>query len=261
VDQREFAARCGESFETLMNWWEHRESNSVVVERQSVSLCDEEYSYSTNTKQDGSWRPLQKWYVPARKDRQLLQFGRQSFTYGDPLAELGYPMQLLVQDDYTKDNACVCLELLYDGEIDRDASGNTITVVLPRRSLFYLDPNRDYFCRREEVRYDIDASWPVDPNWLAGVSPGDRQNSRVFFDTTGQPDDVAHGVRRAVVVRDVPEYDRTDSGRWYPKKITMDCHADRYDGTVTERKSMMTIFLNVNPTFREGTFDPSRLPK
>ncbi len=273
VDQKEFVARCGDSFETLMSWWEHRESNSVAVEQQSVSLCDEEYAYLTSMTAGESWRPLQKSYKPARKDRQLRQFGSQSPVYGDPLAELGYPLRLvgryyteptkisIIHDDYAKDNACICLELLYDGQIERDASGNRITVTLPKRSLFYLDPNRDYFCRREEARYDVDAAWPVDPNWLAGVSQGDRQNSYIFFDKTGLQVDVVHNVKRAVVVRDVPEYDRTDSGRWYPKKMVMDGRADLYDGTVVERRSMATIHLNARPTFRDGIFDPGQLPK
>jgi hypothetical protein len=273
VDQGQFAAQCGDSFEPLMNWWQHRESGSVAVERESIALCDEEYAYSTSTTADGSWRPLQKWYSPSRKDRQLLQFGRQSFTYGDALAELGYPLRLLgrfyreptqisiVQDDYARENACICVELLYEGEVNRGLSGNGVSVVLPQRRLFYLDPNRDYFCRREEVRHDVGASWPVDPNWLAGVSPDDRQNSRVFFDTTGQPDDVVHGVKRAVVVREMLAYDRTDGGKWYPKKITTHGQAERYDGTVAERQSMITIFLNTNPTFGDGTFDPGQLPK
>jgi hypothetical protein len=273
VDQKEFAVRCGESFETLMSWWEHRESNSVAVEWQSVALCDEEYAYLTSMAAGGPWRPLQKSYKPAEKDRQLRLFGRQSPIYGDPLAEMAYPMRLVgryyreptkisfLQDDYARDNACICLELLYDGETEPGASGDRTSVILPERRLFYLDPNRDYFCRREEVRYDIDATWPVDPNWLDRVSQGDLQHCDVFLDTTGQQPDVVHGVRRAVVVRDVPEYDRTDSGRWYPKTITMDCHAERYDGTVIDRKSMMTILLSANPTFPEGTFDPSRLPK
>jgi hypothetical protein len=273
VAREAFAAAWGDSFETLMNGWDRRGNGSLVMERQSVSLYDEGCSYSTNTRQEGSWRPLQKRYAPAGKDRQLWKFFGQSTVYGDVLAELGYPLRLLgryyseptkisiLQDDYAKDNACICAELLYDGEINRDPSGNRITVVLPKRSLFYLDPNRDYFCRREEVRYDVNAPWPVDPNWRDGISPDDLQSSYVIFDTMGQQADIVHGIKRAVVVRDVPEYDRTDSGRWYPKKIMMHGQAELYDGTAVERQSMITIHLNAHPTFPDGTFDPSRLPK
>ncbi len=273
IERREFAVEGGDSFETLTNWWERQGSGSVVVEWRGVSLYDEEYGYSTSTTPDGSWQPLRKRYAPARKDRQLWKFAGEWTLYGDVLAELGYPLRLvgryyrdptkisILQDDYAKDNACICLELRYEGSIDRDASGDRTTVVLPERSLFYLDPNRDYFCRREEVRYDIDASWPVDPNWRESVSPGDLQNSSVFFDTTGREADVVHGVKRAVVVRDVPEYDRTGGGRWYPKKIVAHAHAELYDGTVTERQFATTIHLNMNPTFRDGIFDPGQLPK
>ncbi len=273
VDEKEFAGRCGDSFETLMNWWQRRGSDSIVVEQQSVALCDEEYAYLTSMKAGESWRPLQKSHKPAGKDRQLRLFGRRSPVYGDPLAEMAYPLRLvgryyrepikisILQDDYARDNACICLDLLFDGEIERDGSGNRTTISMPKRSLFYLDPNCDYFCRREEVRYDIDASWPVDPNWLAGVSESDRQSSYIFLDTTSQEPEVLHGVRRAVVVTDVPEYEKMDGGRWYPKAITMDCHAELYDGTVTERKSSMTIYLNANPTFPNGVFDPGQQPK
>jgi hypothetical protein len=273
ISQAEFAARWGDSFETLIDWRKRQESGSVAVQQQRISLYDEEYAYSTSATSGGAWRPVQKWYSPPRKDRQLLQFGRQSFTYGDALAELAYPLRLvgrfyseptkmsLVQDDYAKNNACLGIELLYDGGIERDSSGDITSVVLPQQRLFYLDPNRDYFCRREEVRYDIDATWPVDPNWLACVSTSDRRNSRVFFDTAGQPDETVHDVRCAVVVRDVPEYEKMENGRWYPKKIVTRGHAERYDGTAVEQQSMTTILLNENPTFPEGTFDPRRLPK
>jgi hypothetical protein len=46
----------------------------------------------------------------------------------------------------------------------------------------------------------------------------------------------------------VLEFGRTDTGRWYPKRI--DNHALKY-----------TVYLETNPEFPEGIFDPNSLPK
>lgn len=46
----------------------------------------------------------------------------------------------------------------------------------------------------------------------------------------------------------VLEFGRTDTGRWYPKRIDND--ALKY-----------TVYLETNPEFPEGIFDPNRLPK
>jgi len=269
MDHGEFATDCGNSFETLMDWWQHRENGRVVIRQQSVSLYDKEYAYATSTTPDGSWQPLQKRPSSPGKDRQFWKFYGDASIYGDVLAEFAYPRQLvhsgptklaIIEDDYAKDNALIAIELLYNGQVSRGVSGSKTTISLPKQCLFYLDPNRDYFCRREEVRYDVNAAWPTDPDWLDGV-PGNQREGNILFDKTAKKADVISHVRRAVMVRDVLEFDRMDNGRWYPKKIVLQARAELYDGLVEERRSMTTIHLNTNPIFRDGTFDPSQLPK
>jgi len=48
-------------------------------------------------------------------------------------------------------------------------------------------------------------------------------------------------------VEDVTEFGRTDDGRWYPKKV--------------EDVATHTIYLETDPKFPEGIFDPNSLPK
>ena len=99
------------------------------------------------------------------------------------------------------------------------------SVRLPFKKLWYLNPQRDYICQRFEERYVRNAPWQKDKSWLEGVEP-----DRISAERTR--------------IREVTEFGQTDAGQWYPKRIGAN-----------------PIFLDTDPEFPEGIFDPETLPK
>jgi hypothetical protein len=59
--------------------------------------------------------------------------------------------------------------------------------------------------------------------------------------------------------REVLEYGQTDMGQWYPRKILT--RENRRDVTPPERQEMITVYLDADPEFPQGIFDPDKLPK
>ena len=134
-----------------------------------------------------------------------------------------------------KKNGLICIELLF--QADKDLAIQRFS--LPARWLFYLDPNRDYICVRNKHLSQKEALWQEDKSWLEGADP-----NKIPKDLT--------------IITEISEFGKTNNGRWYPKRI------ERWDeNTFTEnvRKSIDTVYLNTNPEFPDGIFDPNMLPK
>jgi hypothetical protein len=74
--------------------------------------------------------------------------------------------------------------------------------------------------------YVRNAPWQRYKSWLEGVDPSRIPEEKTRWD------------------REVTEFGQTNAGQWYPKRI----------GT-------FRIFLDTDPEFPEGIFDPKNLPK
>jgi hypothetical protein len=163
----------------------------------------------------------------------------------DTLSELGWPNSLLhngqdrtsiVENDYFKNNNLICVEALYD-EIRRDNK-----VKWPaKKQLYYLNPQRDYICERQEIH----------------PQPGINRNPENWIDKVG----AMRAFDGRFSVGEVVEYGRSDLLQWYPKRILMRFRWENPDQTTEERKKMITVYLNTNPEFPDGIFDPNNLPK
>ncbi len=187
-----------------------------------IMLYDNEYRYMvTRDLKTKRWSSKPPQHDP---ERNYLLSGLG--TWGWPLSNLrlgvpGEPPITVLDDEYSKQNKLICLQRLWQGQVRKDSA------TLPCKRLWYLNPQRDYICQRFEEHYLRNAPWQRDKSWLEGVDP-----DRVSVEKTR--------------IREVTEFGQTDAGQWYAKRI----------GT-----NNAVIFLDTDPEFPEGIFDPETLPK
>ncbi|MFZ2147434.1 MAG: hypothetical protein WAV28_09445 [Sedimentisphaerales bacterium] len=128
----------------------------------------------------------------------------------------------VLQDDYARQNDLICIEELLKG-------WRREWIMLPRRKRYYLNPQRDYICQRLEIERVYPAPWQEDDSWLEGVDPATIPN-------------------QSSSTVEVTEFAQFQTGQWYPKKIK-------------ETGITKTVYLETDPEFPEGIFDPNNLPK
>jgi len=142
------------------------------------------------------------------------------------IADMGWPeirgYADVLQDDYARQNNLICVEELLKG-------WRREGIVLPRRKRYYLNPQRDYICQRLEIERVYPAPWHEDNSWLEGV-------------------DAAMIPKQSSSTVEVTEFAQFQTGHWYPKKIK-------------ETGITKTVYLETEPVFPEGIFDPNNLPE
>ncbi|HUT45109.1 MAG TPA: zf-HC2 domain-containing protein [Sedimentisphaerales bacterium] len=242
VSQQKFSAQCGDSFNSLLKWQREQEKSEFRIWMDEIIMYDGQYRYTQRrSKSTGYWSHFKKVYVPS--DGYRLPMGDLIF-WRDTLSELGWPNSLLhsghdrtsiVENDYSKNNNLVCVEVLYD-ELSRD---NKVTLPAKKR-LYYLNPQRDYICERQEIH----------------PQPGLAQNPEDWIDKVG----AMWAFSGRFSVGEVVEYGRSDLHQWFPKKILMRFRWENPDQTTEERKKTITVYLNTDPEFPDGIFDPNNLP-
>jgi len=225
----------GKTFDSQLKWWTQPALSKYGIRLRGLEIYDGEFFY--RLEENDVELTIAEKRRPSRKP-----------ALGQDLVRIGWPKHPLsttykvtkvaiVEDDYSKDNDLICIEMLRDGLRLK----NKVTS-LSARWRFYLNPKRDYICHKREFNYRLKAPWQSDPNWLDGI---DLEN--VEKDTS--------------YISEVKEYGRTASGKWYPKKIENRRLEFKEDGTTKESISIDTIYLNENPQFPDGIFDPENLPK
>jgi hypothetical protein len=166
------------------------------------------------------------------------------------LAGLGWPvfgdMQnegTIIENDHSRVNNLICIRQLRQGE--KMPEGRQEKVHMPSRYLYYFNPERDYICERIEYYSAKNAPWQKDKSWLDEV-----ESYKLQPDTRN--------------ITEVKEYRQTGDGRWYPYKIEF--KVSSYDSDIGALRpyslnSVKTVYLNTEPEFPEGIFDPNNLPK
>jgi len=216
--------QLGDSFESLLAW-----ANAHYDERGyiSVQLYDGEQFLSTAREKEGGWSKPRKF--------------TQKLMYENYLQCLGWPYigkaGRIIEDDYSRQNNLICIEHLQQGGIH---SGN---VSLPGRFLDYLDPQKDYICRREVSEWRPGAEWQEDKNWLEGV----------------EPDKIRNG---SITVHDTTEIIQAPNGHWYPKVIVEKQSGIREDYNEAELKvrTVKRIYLRTDPEFPQDIFNADKFP-
>jgi hypothetical protein len=222
----QYRQQMGDSFESLLAWTRRHYDDSRT--RLSVDLYDGQYRGSVNRDGENGWSKLSKEYLPGGFDTNLT-LSRQAWPPIDRVARM-------IEDNYARQNGWVCLELLSQGLVT-----SASWVPLPIRFLYYLDPSRDYLCRRQVMEQRRDASWQKDKNWLAGVDP-----KKVPEDST--------------TVVDIPEVAQAPNGHWYPQTIIQSTSGLSRDKKPFTHTVIKKVYVQVSPQFPDGIFDIDKLP-
>jgi hypothetical protein len=177
---------------------------------------------------------------------QILRFSGTNPLDRTDLACLGWPLYrdmqndgAIIENEYSIKNNLICMQELYQGMRDGQRA------IKPSKYLYYFNPSRDYICERIELYYLTNASWQKDKSWIEGVD----------LNILG-PD--------SSTITEVKEYRQTELGQWYPYKIETSISV--YDVNINafgpySFNNVKTVYLNTNPIFPKGIFDPNQLPK
>jgi len=127
-------------------------------------------------------------------------------------------------------------------------TGDSKMVQAAEKTLYYIDPEHDYMCARiERFRH------PVVPPW-----GGPAAKEMPVADATDIPS-------KPYLVTEVLQFDRADTGHWYPSRIrTIDGQAWSDFGRgweMREKISDIRLYIDTEPEFPEGIFDPENMPK
>jgi hypothetical protein len=232
----EFSEQMGSTLDSLQKWWIEGEFAGCWL----VLLYDGEYNHKIKRDlKTKKWGPVERWHSPEKNNDELgvVDWGWPS--YGLHRRGPDVPPTTVVEDEYSKGNDLICLQSLWQGE------AHDKSIRWPSKKLWYLDPRRDYICRRFEERYLRNAPWQKDKSWLEGVDQGKISISA-----------------ESTFVREVTEFGQTEAGQWYPKKIEKNTvPTGLRDGLTRESSSAYTIYVDTEPRFPEGVFDPKNLPK
>ena len=104
----------------------------------------------------------------------------------------------------------------------------------------YFNPERDYICEEEERVEDPKAAWQQDRKWLE-EAPEDKLNMNYYS-------------RRH---QRVLEYAKTDTGKWYAKKMLVE-----FENRTERPKHQLTtsiIYLDLNREIPDELLDPKRM--
>lgn len=161
-------------------------------------------------------------------------------VYGDDdIADFGWRKlgwmeepERMMENDFSREHNLIGMELTVQSQFGH----------LPKRLALYVDPAKDYLCRRYVEEELADAPWQTDKTWL-------NEESR---------DRLTENVR----IYDVTEYAQTSTGQWYPKVTTITGYNRplRENGRKTDYNRVSRIWLlKENPDFPQALFDPSIL--
>jgi len=213
-----YKAQMGSGFEDLFNWAQAQKSSSV-----KISIYDGEYDSQVERDYQGNWSQLTKSYHPSR-----------SLCITTDLQRVGWPRiwGKIVENKYANENGLVCVEHFHKPETKNDGINRP-----PTKTLYYLNPQRDYICQRKE-RYQY-----LKPhNSMPDLSDYDANDLHSYLS----------------YIREVTKYAQTETGQWYPKKITYRS-SDSDVHSPLNLSETITVYLELDAEFPHGIFDPQNL--
>jgi hypothetical protein len=172
---------------------------------------------------------------------------------GWPMIAIGWPMTPLggdpeynykiIQNDFSENNNLLCFERLNQSMI-----GNGQVYSVASKNLFYVDPKRDYICVRSEY-------YKQDIIMTRGI---------MTIDIDGLGIDPESIPTEPCSIIEVTEFGTTPAGQWYPKKIHKSIRTQYGDSAgqsyFQQREQSVLVYLETDPVFPEGIFDPENLP-
>ncbi len=225
----QYRDQLGRSLEPLLTWARRRYEDPDTL--LSIHLYDGQYYNSISRDGEGGWGERNEAYSPSGDISLSQTVAYQAWPAIPSTARI-------IQDEYARQNGLICVENLTQGQLLPQGM-----VGHPGRFLYYLDPTRDYLCRRQVMEWRPNADWQQDKNWLKNVDPKK----------------VGGG---GMVMWEITEVFQALNGHWYPRVIVQKQTEAREDYRSAPLKvyDVETIYLDLSPTFPEGIFDPKRLP-
>jgi len=219
-------------FETILNW-----ANSVKSNELAIQLNDGSTVYCVNRDYAGRWTSKEE--STSRYRVGLVVAGL--IHRGWPKIDVGKP----VDNNYAVENGLLCIETTREPSF-----ADTELAEAAEKTLYYLDPEYDYICvRMESFRH------PVPPPW------GNAKVSAMDF----EPYDPYDIPSEPYLIMEVVEFGQTQTGHWYPSRtITTNKQSwtDKGSGWRMHEKTFdVRLYIDVNPHFPQGVFDPQELPR
>ncbi len=159
---------------------------------------------------------------------------------GGGLGSVGWPGMHgeIVEDAAASLRGLICIEACDQARV---REGRLIAPA--QRRVYYLDPRRDHMCvRRETYRHAMPAGQPQ------------PKVDEVQFDPGSIPSSSGWG-------SEVIEFARLGSGQWYPSQIQEGSFVLAGQEVSVSKTKVTRIYLEVDPEFPEGVFDPNQFPE
>jgi len=222
MTQQQFIEKAGNSFDSIMEWWTSEAKAELRISYENLALYGQEHCCWLH-RAGGSkdWVTLYRGYSPGKGRIGPRTLGRY-VVYRNILSELGWTDWLLKTTGSWK------VSLV---ENDYSRSNNLLCIAVSDKSSFTGDGGASggsLFYLNPQRNY-ICQKYELYP-----------RSNRCYF-------------------REVLEYGQTDMGQWYPRRIL--ARENRRDVTPPERQEMITVYLDADPEFPEGIFDPEKLTK
>ena len=214
--------QLGDSYESLMAWLQR---HYVNMGRFTIALYDGEYTYSVGRGNSGIWDKVKK-----RSFSSMPWINLQQLAWPNINTTEGH----IIEDDYARENNLICIERSWQGRI---SDGK---VSLPGRCHYYLDPEKDFICRRKVTERRPDAQWQKDKDWLKDVEPEKIRD-------------------RSIYAEEITEVIQAPNGCWYPRIIAEGIRKD-YQDVPLKVSPTKTVYIRTNPEFPEDIFNADKLP-
>ncbi len=243
ISKRSDLPELSDSLKSVVNW-----SKGLEINHYNIKIEDGKYSYGAYPGANGKWSITKErsgstiivnLNAVDNLEEDLAGFGWPKIDLGTDIRSFSYKV---AQNDFSESNNLLCFE-----RYDEGYYGDGKVYSFASRSLYYVDPQRGYMCvRREFFRH----------NKLLGH--GTVKIDELNFDPGSVPSEPSS-------IFEVVEFGRTPTGQWYPKKIqkfSKTWHVG--PGSKSELlhgSQSVLVYLDTNPEFPEGIFDPENLPK
>ncbi|MBW7992203.1 MAG: hypothetical protein FVQ84_19615 [Planctomycetes bacterium] len=180
-----------------------------------------------------------------REELSLSHFGTGFLITG--LINRGWPTirtGAFIENDYAVKNNLLCIETMREPRF----TSNSKLAQAAEKTLYYLDPEHDYICIRIE-RF----SQPVPP-------PYGNHTPNL---STIEPIDIP---LEPYLVTEAEQLSATETGHWYPSRIKTKnkqswTNPNMRGWEMREKTTHIRLYIDTNPEFPEGIFDPNNLPK
>ena len=229
----------GDSLESTLNWWSNREHLAV----RRAEMYDGEYKHhvvgnlNITEFQRHNKEVNTKWREKNNKPPNLnnMYTGGAQFLGRISNDVTKEQVITLVENEYSKQNGLICLQRL-----EEDRRFPFMRNGRRYKRLCYIDPERDYICRRMEEYF------VQDELWKKMYSDADRC-------LVNNPD---AGLEYTMLqVKEITESGQSEDGKWYPKRIEQLTTTQRGNGKLQKDISIFTIYLDTDGEFPEGIFD------